>query len=140
MIRHDLPVLPCGCGRVGCSETLIAGPGLTRIVALKTGRNMMPQEIAIARKSEPDIAKCWNIWLDLLTELMITLTLTLDPACVVLGGGLAQADGLVEDLTTALQGAQLPGFGTPMIRLAEGGDATGARGAAYAAYKEAGHD
>jgi hypothetical protein len=56
-----------------------------------------------------------------------------------LAGGLAQADGLVEALATALQRAQLAGYGIPVIRLAEGGDATGARGAAYAAYKEAGH-
>lgn len=138
MIRHGLPVLACGCGRMGCTETLIAGPGLARIVALKTGRNMVPQEI-VAQKSDPNIAECWAIWLELLTDLLVTLTLTLDPACVVLGGGLARAVGLVDELTAALQQAQLAGYGIPVIRLAEGGDATGARGAAYAAYKEAGH-
>lgn len=139
MIRHGLPVLACGCGRMGCTETLIAGPGLARIVALKTGRQMVPQEIVAARNSDPAIAACWAIWLELLTDLMVTLTLTLDPGCVVLGGGLARAEGLVDELTAALQQAQLAGYGIPVIRLAEGGDATGARGAAYAAYREAGH-
>lgn len=139
MIRHGLPVLACGCGRVGCTETLIAGPGLARIVALKTGRQMVPQDIVAVRNSDAEIAACWAIWLELLTDLVMTLTLTVDPGCVVLAGGLAQADGLVEALATALQRAQLAGYGIPVIRLAEGGDATGARGAAYAAYKEAGH-
>ena len=139
MIRHGLPILACGCGRDGCTETLIAGPGLARIVALKTGRDMIPQDIAAARRTEPDIAQCWTIWLELLTELMMTLTLTLDPACVVLGGGLAHTAGLVDEMTAALQRAQLAGFGIPVIRLAEGGDATGARGAAYAAYTGADH-
>ena len=139
MIRHGLPVLACGCGRMGCTETLIAGPGLARIVALKTGRQMVPQDIVAARKTDPAIAEAWAVWLELLTDLMVTLTLTLDPGCVVLGGGLARAEGLVDELTAALQQAQLAGYGIPVIRLAEGGDATGARGAAYAAYKEAGH-
>lgn len=138
MIRHGLPLLACGCGRVGCTETLISGPGLARIVRLKTGRQMPTQDI-VARKTEPDIADCWSVWMELLTDLMVTLTLTLDPACVVLGGGLARAEGLVEELTIRLQQAQLAGFQIPLLRLAEGGDATGARGAAYAAYAEAGH-
>jgi len=137
MIRHELPLLTCGCGRVGCTETLIAGPGLARIVALKTGRQMLPQDIVAARKTDPDMAKCWAIWLELLVDLMVTLTLTLDPACVVLGGGLAHAEGLLEDMTTGLQQAQLAGYAIPVIRLAEGGDATGARGAAYAAQEDA---
>lgn len=139
MIRHGLPLLTCGCGRVGCTETLIAGPGLARIVALKTGRQMVPQDIVAARKSDPDMAKCWAIWLELLVELMITLTLTLDPACVVLAGGLSRADGLLDELAAGLQRAQLAGYAIPVIRLAEGGDATGARGAAYAAFEEAQH-
>ena len=63
-----------------------------------------------------------------------TLCLTVDPECIVLAGGLSRAPGLVEDLTKALQLAQLPGFGSPLIKLAQGGDATGARGAAYAAF------
>ncbi len=139
MIRHGLPVLPCGCGRSGCTETLIAGPGLARIAALKTGRILQPQEIVAARKIDPDMAKTWAIWLELLVDLLVTLTLTVDPACVVLGGGLARADGLVPELSDALAKAQLAGYAVPVIRLAEGGDATGARGAAYAAYEEARH-
>lgn len=136
MIQHGLPVLPCGCGRVGCTETLIAGPGLARLVAHKTGQNLTSEHIALLRKTDPNIAECWQIWLDLLTELLITLTLTLDPACVVLGGGLSRAEGLIDEISTHLHKAQLLGYGIPTIRLAEGGDATGARGAAYAAYGE----
>lgn len=135
VIRHMLPVLPCGCGRIGCTETLIAGPGLARIVTHKTGRILTPEQIVLLRKTEPNIAECWQMWLDLLTDLLVTLTLTLDPTCVVLGGGLARAEGLVDDLSTALQRAQLVGYNIPVISLAEGGDATGARGAAYAAYR-----
>ena len=134
--RHNLPVLPCGCGRIGCTETLIAGPGLSRIARLKTGRDLSPPQIAELRKTDPAIAEGWSIWLDLLTELLITLTLTVDPACIVLGGGLSQIAGLLDDLRPRLAAAQLPSFTVPDLRLAEGGDASGARGAAWAAWSD----
>ncbi|MGL5008406.1 MAG: ROK family protein, partial [Paracoccaceae bacterium] len=137
--RHSLPILACGCGRSGCTETLIAGPGLARIVALKTGRGMTSKDIATDRHNDPALADCWAIWMELLTEFVITLTLTVDPGCIVLAGGLAQTEGLIPDLTQSLGKAQLGGFAIPVLRLAEGGDATGARGAAYAAWRGAHH-
>jgi N-acetylglucosamine kinase len=136
VMAHGLPILRCGCGRMGCTETLIAGPGLARIVAHLTGRVMDPRAIAVARLTDPDLARCWAVWRELAVELLMTLTLTIDPDCVVLGGGLAHADGVMEELAQGLAAAQLPGFGTPAFRLAEGGDATGARGAAFAAHEQ----
>lgn len=137
--RHGLPILACGCGRSGCTETLIAGPGLARIVALKTGRNLTPKDIVAGRHDDPALAGCWAVWLELLSEFMMTLILTVDPGCIVLAGGLSQADGLLDELRLSLGRAQLAGYAIPALRLAEGGDATGARGAAYAAWREAGH-
>ena len=134
--RHNLPVLTCGCGRTGCTETLLAGPGLSRIVHAKTGRQVTPPQIADARRTDPDIAECWSIWCELMTDLLITLTMTVDPACIVLGGGLSQIDGLLDDLRPRLAAAQLSGFTVPELRVAEGGDASGARGAAWAAWSE----
>jgi predicted NBD/HSP70 family sugar kinase len=138
VVAHGLPVLRCGCGRIGCTETLISGPGLSRIVRHKTGRDLTPAEIAARRKSEPDIAECWNIWRDLLAEMLLTLCLTIDPACIVLGGGLSNIEGVIDDLSVALGRAQLAGFRIPALRLAEGGDASGARGAAFAALQARG--
>ena len=79
-------------------------------------------------------AAAWRIWCQLTAELIHTLCFTVDPECVVLAGGLSRANGLVPDLAAALQRAQLPGYGVPPLRLAEGGDTTGARGAAFAAW------
>jgi N-acetylglucosamine kinase len=139
IVRHGLPVLPCGCGRTGCTETLIAGPGLVRLAHLKTGRDLTAQAIAAGRHADPDMAMVWAIWLELVTDLLVTLTLTVDPGCIVLAGGLAQIDGLLPELTASLQAAQLAGYAIPDLRLAQGGDATGARGAAYAAWRGASH-
>ena len=132
---HDLPLLPCGCGRRGCTETLLSGPGLSRIAAHVTGRNLTPEVITQTRKTDPDMAKTWAIWLQLATDLLITLCFTIDPQVIVLGGGLSKAPGLIEDLTSSLRSAMLAGFRIPSLRLAQGGDASGARGAAFAAWQ-----
>jgi predicted NBD/HSP70 family sugar kinase len=136
---HNLPILRCGCGRIGCTETLVAGPGLTRIVAHLTGETLTPEEIVARRGNNPGVAQAWSIWCDLAAEMLHTLCMTVDPECIVLAGGLSRAPGLIADLTASLQRAQLPGYGTPPLKLAEGGDTTGARGAAYAAHAERGH-
>ena len=136
---HGLPVLACGCGRSGCIETLIAGPGLTRISMLKTGHEMTPQDIVARKSSDDALAQVWSIWCELVAELILSITFTVDPDVVVLGGGLSQISGLRDDISQALGAAQLDGFRIPDIRIAQGGDASGARGAAYHAYREAGH-
>ena len=63
----------------------------------------------------------------------------IDAGLVVIGGGLSRAPGLTDDLTSRLTRATLKGFPIPAIRLAEGGDASGARGAALHALNEAHH-
>ena len=130
---HGLPIVRCGCGRMACTETLIAAPGLTRLYSHLTQMSLSPEAIIDARSTDPAAGQAWAIWCQLAAELIHTLCLTVDPDCVVLAGGLSRAPGLVDDLTAALRRAQLPGYGVPLIRLAEGGDATGARGAALAA-------
>jgi predicted NBD/HSP70 family sugar kinase len=140
---HGLPVVRCGCGRMGCTETYIAGPGLTRLALHLTGRELTPPEIAEGKESDPALARVWALWCELAAELLVTLTFVIDPAAIVLGGGLSKVPGVARDLSAALTRAQLPGFSIPRITLAEAGDASGARGAAYAALqgtpKESGH-
>lgn len=134
MLAHGLPVLDCGCGRRGCTETLLSAPGLARIAAHLTARNLTPEAVVAGRDSDPALARAWAIWLELACDFLVTLCFSIDPAVIVIGGGLSNAPGLTADLTRALQAATLRGFPIPPIRLAQGGDASGARGAAYAAY------
>ncbi|MBC7739717.1 MAG: ROK family protein [Candidatus Saccharibacteria bacterium] len=128
---HNLPILRCGCGRIGCTETLIAGPGLARIHHHLTGQTLTPEQI-----TEDRSCQTWTIWCELTAELINTLCLTVDPDCIVLAGGLSRVAGLIPDLTAALTLIQLPDYDPPLLRLAQGGDTTGARGAAYAALKD----
>lgn len=127
---HNLPVVRCGCGRIGCIETYLAGPGLTRLAEHFLGQSLEPRKLADA----PDAGQVWEVWTDFASELLMTLTMTVDPDCVVLGGGLSLIDGVAPRLQEALQRKQFRGFGVPEVLLAEGGDTSGARGAAFAAW------
>jgi predicted NBD/HSP70 family sugar kinase len=131
--QYDLPVWTCGCGRQGCIETYIAGPGLARLAKHMTGRDMTPPEIAAHRQG--DTAAVWQVWCELAGDLLRSLTLTADPDLIVLGGGLTHIMGIVADLKAAAARAQIGDFGVPPIVLAQGGDSSGARGAAYAAWQ-----
>ncbi|MBL9050889.1 MAG: ROK family protein [Tabrizicola sp.] len=139
IVAHGLPILTCGCGRLGCAETYLSAPGLARIASHLTGADHAPETIVAGRATTPAFAKAWAIWLDLATEFLVTLCLTLDPHVIVIGGGLSRAPGLTDDLTARLTKATLKGFPVPAIRLAEGGDASGARGAALHAVNEGAH-
>ncbi|MBY0351856.1 ROK family protein [Tabrizicola sp.] len=136
---HGLPLLTCGCGRLGCIETYLSAPGLSRIAAHLAGTGHAPETIVADRARNRHFARAWEIWLDLATEFLVTLCMTLDPQVIVLGGGLSRAPGLTDDLTARLTRATFSGFQIPSIRLAEGGDASGARGAALHALNEARH-
>lgn len=137
VIAHNLPLLGCGCGREGCAETYLSAPGLSRIATHLTGQSHAPETIVAGRATTPAFQMAWDIWLDLATEFLITLCLTIDPQVIVLGGGLSRTPNLTQDLTRRLTKASLGGFPIPALRLAEGGDASGARGAALHALNEA---
>jgi len=136
VMRHGLPVHRCGCGRMGCVETYIAGPGLQRMAADLTGQAMTPEEIASQKSTDAGAGRVWQAWTEITAELLLSTVYAVDPDCIVLGGGLSKIDGVVADLSAALQAVQIEGFSIPPIRLAEGGDASGARGAAFAAWTE----
>lgn len=135
---HDLPVWQCGCGRMGCIETFIAGPGLVRLAKHLTGEDLTPPQIAARRHD--DLSTVWGVWCDFTADLLHSLTLTVDPDLIVLGGGLTHIDGIVADLATAAKNAQIGDFGVPPLVLAQGGDTSGARGAAYAAWQAQAND
>lgn len=130
---HDLPLVACGCGHVGCIETLISGPGLSRIALTVTGKVLAPEDLIAARSTEPQARKVWDIWCALTADLIRTLTRTLDPDCIVLGGGLSVVDRVAEDLVIAARKTQFAGFEIAPILVAKGGDTSAARGAAFAA-------
>ncbi|MCX8506867.1 MAG: ROK family protein [Alphaproteobacteria bacterium] len=137
----SLTEIPCGCGRVGCIETLVSGPGLTRLGHYFSGETLTAAEIAAAAFSnqggQSGLAEAFDVWLDLLGELAKAIQLAIDPDVIVLGGGLSQIAGLPELMTERLSRIGLKSLKLPDICLAKFGAASGVRGAAWLAYHQA---
>ena len=131
VLRHSLSLLPCGCGAEGCFEPYLSGPGLERLVAVKTGMQLSSPEIAALRGIDPQINAAWAIWINLAGTFLRNVQMNYDPDVVVLGGGPSLINGLIPELETAFQARRLGQFGLPRLALAQGGDASGARGAAH---------
>ena len=128
---HGLPLVACPCGRTGCMETLLSGPGLVRLSEALIGHAMTPSEVIESRQGRA--IQVWSVWCALMAELLHQIVIYLDPDVIVLGGGLGQRDELLPDLATTLNTATLRGFGSPLLRSGRLGAGAGALGAACAA-------
>lgn len=129
---EDGPPERCGCGRVGCVETLLCGAGLARLHVRRTGERLAPPEIA-ARAQEGDAAAAATLahHADALARALAAVINLLDPDAVVVGGGLSNLPGLYEAVP-ALWGnwALGPAPRTRFVRARHGAE-SGMRGAAW---------
>lgn len=132
-----LPILDCPCGRRGCLERYVSGPGMSRLHQHLGGADETPAAIvAQARAGSAIGAKTMALHADLLGHALATLVLTLDPHAIVLGGGLSQLAHLYDQLPAAMRRHLFPGVRVPPILPPKFGDAGGARGAALLARQQ----
>jgi fructokinase len=131
------PAWACYCGKSGCIETLLSGPGLAHEhQAVNGGPSTTAAAIAAAAVAgDAAAAATLERHAQRLARALAAVVHLLDPDCIVLGGGLSQLPGLAARLT-----ALLPPWlfgqaaGEPLrsrIMLAQHGDASGVRGAAW---------
>ena len=130
---HNLPLLKCGCGRFGCYETYGSGPGMERLAKHILGRNLTTRDIVLGR-ANLEIYRVWEIWCEINAALILTIVTAIDPKVIVLGGGLSQISGIIEELDSALERVGWSELPRPSIRLGTRGETAAALGAAYAAY------
>jgi predicted NBD/HSP70 family sugar kinase len=129
--KYNLPLLECGCKRIGCYETLLSGPGLVKLCQHVTGKKLSTREIVLGKNNnDPTLMQVYNIWIALFCELLHTIQSVIDPDCIVLGGGMSKLPNLVNDIQKEFVFHHLPGLKMPHIVTAEFGDSSGVRGAA----------
>jgi N-acetylglucosamine kinase len=135
--QFDLPILQCGCGRRGCYETLAAGPGIAQLANIITGQTIQAPEIATeSANGDAGARRVLEVWRHLISGLISDLQVTIDPDCIVLGGGLSNIPNVAEFLAAGLPDALLSGSTPPVLVTAKYGDSSGTRGAALSAVKE----
>jgi len=114
----ERPGPACYCGRFGCIETFLSGPGLQADYARHTGAARTPAEIvARAGGGEPDAAAALERYEERLARGLASIINVLDPDVIVLGGGLSNIDRLYTNVprlwTPYVFGASTPTTPTP---------------------------
>ncbi|MCW3839558.1 ROK family protein [Micromonospora yasonensis] len=130
---------PCSCGQRGCLEVYASAGGLARRYARLGGTpGLDSRAIADAVATDPVARAVWDDATQALGTALATLTLTLDPARIVLGGGLAEAGAqFLDPVRAALHAALAWRTPPPVLRSAFGAQAAQV-GAAIMARREAG--
>jgi len=129
---EERPGPACYCGKQGCIETFLSGPGLALDHQAAGGPPLTAHEIATAAASGDFAAgESLHRYKMRLARALATVINILDPHVIVLGGGLSN----VEALYSALPGLIAPwvfsdACSTP-IRRPQHGDSSGVRGAAW---------
>ena len=132
----EMPGPPCYCGKRGCVETWLSGPGFERDHAQYTGRPSPAPDIARAVAGGDAGARATLArYHDRLARALAALVNVLDPDVIVLGGGMSNVAGLPDAASALLPrylfaaGAGSEPVATRVVRAAHG-DASGVRGAA----------
>ena len=128
---EERPGPPCYCGKLGCIETFLSGPGLARDHRLAGGAELDPEEIAgLSAAGEPSAAATMARYEDRLARALASVINVLDPDVIVLGGGLCKIDNLYRALPERLADYVFSDrVDTPVVPPRHG-DASGVRGAA----------
>ena len=131
----ELPGPPCYCGKHGCIETFLSGPGLAREYERRSGQRVAALEIARLTSSDRYAEAAMASYERRMAKALATVINLLDPDVIVLGGGLSNMARIYENVPR-LWGAHVFSAGvaeTPRTRLvrARHGDSSGVRGAAW---------
>ena len=129
---ESLPPARCYCGRQGCIETWLSGPGLSADHARHTGHMLTSQRLAeLAEQGEPASQASFDRYERRLAKALALVINILDPEVIVLGGGLSNYRHLVSRIPQ-LWGEHI--FSDQVCtRLCTNlhGDSSGVRGAAW---------
>ena len=129
----EWPGPACYCGRTGCIETFLSGPGFARDVA--AGLSGLPLDPAgiVARAATGDQAaeQCVRCYEDRMARALASVINVLDPDVIVLGGGLSNIDRLYENVPPLWARYVFSDTVTTRLVKAAHGDSSGVRGAAW---------
>jgi fructokinase len=132
----DQPAPACYCGKHGCIETYLSGPGLSADYERRTGARQQPPQIsALATAGDAAAVLTMDRYLSRAARGLAAVINVLDPDVIVVGGGLSNIEALYERVPR-LWGRWVFSAGvdeiirTRLVRAAHG-DSSGVRGAAW---------
>jgi fructokinase len=128
----EWPGAPCYCGRTGCVETFLSGPGLARDFSQTSGRHLSAPEIDQAAAAGDHAAEqAMRRYEDRLARALAAVINILDPEVIVLGGGLSNLTRLYRAVPLLWAAYVFSDAVTTRLVPPAHGDASGVRGAAW---------
>jgi glucokinase len=83
---------PCGCGSLGCLETIASASAVSRRYSERVGRRTSAAEVSrLAQTGDPDAKAVWAEAVDALATALVAYMSICAPAQIVIGGGLAES-------------------------------------------------
>jgi fructokinase len=126
----ERPGPPCYCGRTGCIETFLSGPGLVADHERRAGQKLDARDIvAAAAAGDAQAEATLRTYEDRLARGLAMVVDILDPDAIVLGGGMSNIDRLYDNVTLRPH-VFSDDVRTPILRPRHG-DSGGVRGAAW---------
>jgi fructokinase len=128
----ELPGPPCYCGRSGCIETFLSGPGLAADHRRHTGRDLTTAEIVTgAAAGDPHCRAALDRYADRLARALASVINLIDPDAIVLGGGLSALAFLYDEVPRRWGRHIFSNAVVTRLLPPRHGDSSGVRGAAW---------
>ena len=129
---EERPGPSCYCGRQGCIETFLSGPGLAHDHYERSGEQCVPEAIVASAEAGDGTARASIArYRERLGRALASIINLLDPEVIVLGGGLSNLPGLAESLPETIAPHVFSDVCTTPVRRSRHGDSSGVRGAAW---------
>ncbi len=127
----ERPGAACYCGKRGCIETFLSGPGLSRDYAQQHQVSVTAEEIVTRSLREAPAEQALVRYEHRLARALASIINLLDPEVIVLGGGLSNIERLYKNIPA--QWGKWVFSDTVRTRLVRNahGDSSGVRGAAW---------
>ncbi len=128
----ELPGPRCWCGKSGCIETWLSGPGFAADHAAHSGQTLTaPAVIAAMRAGEATARASFIRYCDRLARGLAVIINILDPDAIVLGGGMSNVVELYTEVPLRWGAWVFSDRARTRLLPALHGDSSGVRGAAW---------
>ena len=129
---HERPGPLCYCGKTGCIETWLSGPGMSRDYSNLSGAERDASEIVERAEAGDTLAEtCLQRYEDRMARALAHVINILDPDVIVLGGGMGNIQRLYSNVPLMWQQYVFSDRVDTRLVPPKFGDSSGVRGAAW---------
>lgn len=128
---EDEPKQTCYCGKQGCIETYLSGPGWAQQSHLQFGTQLNAKELIAAQSMNQQARLSYEQYVYRLARGLASVINIMDPDVIVLGGGLSNIDSLYQDVPNVWGQYVFSDEVKTQLVKNQYGDSSGVRGAAW---------